>query len=220
MRGQSAPVQQRESADSQAQTSEAAPSARSSIKQGLRGMDYAAQEKALAPPGDGGAPVQLKPSGAAPVQKDETDEQEQQAKPMPATPKQAVALKDSGIEWANTEVRQHYKSLTAGIPSMNDGWVKEGLSAEERARKAYEIRHNARMTCRAMMGSQFEVIMLQIRDWWEYSSKDGPTFEWLVDKAKGKGLEGDAIYEEIIGSANRRNAKVDKAMGVDKDEEK
>lgn len=116
---------------------------------------------------------------------------------------------------SNKEVRQWYNDEVATIDAKNEEWIKAGLSAEDRAHKAYDIRHNARISARKMMRSEAQVKKLQKRDQEKYGNPDGPTFEYLYAKNKAKGLEGDAIYEAIIGSSTRTNKEVNDRFGVD-----
>lgn len=136
------------------------------------------------------------------------------AKPKPKTAAEAEALKTKGTSWSNEEVRLYYNELVAAIGPANEGWKKEGLSVEERARRAYTMRHDARITTRAMMASRDEVEQLQKRDLDKYGSPDGPTFEWLVKSNEKKGAEGDALYEKIIESAQRTDPRTNAALGI------
>ncbi|MEZ4299947.1 MAG: hypothetical protein R3B70_33675 [Polyangiaceae bacterium] len=133
---------------------------------------------------------------------------------LPATVDEANTKKAGGASWTNKEIRARYVCWVTGIGGLNEDWKREGLSAEERAKRAYQTRHDARMTARAMMGSSAEVEMLRARDQEKYGNPDGPTFEWLVEKAKEKGLSGDAVYEEIVSSAQRTDAATNKAFGL------
>lgn len=138
------------------------------------------------------------------------------AKPTPATATEAADLKQRGISWSNEEIRLHYNHIVSTIAAANEKWKQEGLSAETRARKAFEIRHDARLTCRAMMSSAAEVEDLRERDREKYGHPDGPTFDQLVEKARAKGTTGDAVYEGIIASAGRTDEKVNAENGVPK----
>jgi hypothetical protein len=139
-----------------------------------------------------------------------------EAKPFPKDPAEARSLKAQGVRWTNEEIRDFYVRTNDGVPAQNEAWKAQGKSAEARARLAYEIRHNARLTSRAMMSSRLEVLGLQIRDFFKYLSVDGPSFDALVRAARKKGLTGDAVYEEIIGSAQRTNETVNRWTGVDR----
>lgn len=114
----------------------------------------------------------------------------------------------------NAEIRQWYNDQVAVIPVLDQEWLKQNLSAEERARRAHEIRHDARLKAREFMPDKREVADLQNRDQEKYGNLDGPTFEYLVQKNRENGLEGDAVYEKIIGSANRTNETYNEKFGV------
>jgi hypothetical protein len=118
------------------------------------------------------------------------------------------------VSWTNEEIRIYYNQVVTTIGPANEKWKQEGLSAEARARRASEIRHNARLTCRAMMSSPEEVEDLRKRDQEKYGNPDGPTFEQLVENAKKKGAAGDAVYEGIISSAQRTDEKTNAAYGI------
>lgn len=139
-----------------------------------------------------------------------------QAKPYPTTVAQADALKKGGASWTNEEIRAYYNRLVTTIGPSNERWKQEGLAAEERARRAFGIRHEARLTCRAMMSDPGEVELLRRRDESKYGHADGPTFEELVEKGKASGKTGDTVYEGIVASAQRTDEKVNEAYGVRK----
>jgi len=75
------------------------------------------------------------------------------------------------------------------------------------------------MTCRAMMGSKFDVLKLQLRDLWKYGSINGPTFEKLVAKEQ-KRAKGDQVYENIIGSSQRTDEATNDKYGKNKKSKK
>jgi hypothetical protein len=82
----------------------------------------------------------------------------------------------------NQEVRLWYLSQVSKIPILNEQWIKDAISSEERAKKAWRIRHDARLEARAMMENPKEVKLLQDRDMKFYGNPNGPTFEFLVEK--------------------------------------
>lgn len=103
----------------------------------------------------------------------------------------------------NCQIRIWYNYQIVAISKLNRFWQANGLSLIERAQKAYQIRHDARISGRFMMSDSFEVAALRDRDNKKYGNPNGPTFEHLVDFTKEKGFEGDAIYQAIIESTSR-----------------
>ncbi|MCI5139038.1 MAG: hypothetical protein D3922_11635 [Candidatus Electrothrix sp. AR1] len=114
----------------------------------------------------------------------------------------------------NAEIRLWYNHQVVIIPTLTEQLIQEGASAEERAKLAYEIRHRARIYARLLMPDKEEVEMLRRRDMEKYGNPDGPTFEYLVEKNRQKGLEGDALYEAIIDSSGRTNAEYNARFGI------
>jgi hypothetical protein len=136
------------------------------------------------------------------------------AKPHPSSAAEAETLKKTGASWTNEEIRIYYHQLAAAIGPQNEAWKKEGVPVEERARRAFQMRHDARLTCRAMMASTAEVDLLRARDQEKYGSPDGPTFDRLVEMEKKKGLSGDAIFEAIVQSAQRPDESTSRSFGI------
>jgi hypothetical protein len=129
-------------------------------------------------------------------------------RPLPESLAQVDELRQRGVSWSNEEVRAHYNRLVSAIGPANARWKSEGLPAEERARRAWQLRHDARILTRAMMSDPREVELLRKRDLEKYGHPDGPTFELLVEKQRRKGSSGDAVYEAIIESAQRTNPNI------------
>jgi hypothetical protein len=134
-------------------------------------------------------------------------------KPIPTSSVQVASLREAGVAWDDGEVRAYYLRTVAAIGPENDGWKRQGLPAEERARRAFQIRHDARETARAMMKSSAEVALLEARDSRKYGHPDGPTFDELVARQKAKGALGDAVYEAIVESAQRTDGIVNDLSG-------
>jgi hypothetical protein len=93
--------------------------------------------------------------------------------------------------------RLRYLEALKEIAKKNEQWLREGKTAKWRAREAHRLRHEARLRARA------ETLLEKVReaeamDKKRYGNKDGPTFEQVVEKAKSKGLKGDAVYEESV----------------------
>lgn len=114
----------------------------------------------------------------------------------------------------NPQIRQWYNDQVSVIPALDAQWIAQGLSAEDRARKAHDIRHAARLKAREFMQNKQEVADLQERDLAKYGNPDGPTFDFLVEKNRAQGMTGDAAYQAIIGSANRTDPAYNQRNGV------
>jgi hypothetical protein len=112
----------------------------------------------------------------------------------------------------NADIRKWYVDKVATIPELDKQWAAQGVSMEERAKRAVAIRHDARLEARKMMSSPLEVAMLRARDFFTYGSINGPSFDQLVKKAEGKGLRGDDVFKELIGSSNRTNQTVNQHL--------
>ena len=128
----------------------------------------------------------------------------------------AQAQSDATVQLPRTnhEIRVWYNRQVSAIPALNQAWLAEGLSAEERARRAQDIRHDARIKARSYMADPKEVKLLQDRDQKKYGNPDGPSFDYLVAKNREKGLPGDAAYEEIITSSSRTDKEYNEKHGV------
>jgi hypothetical protein len=110
----------------------------------------------------------------------------------------------------NKQVREWYINQVSQIPLRNEEWLKEGINAQERARRAWQIRHQARLQARKLMENPREVEHLRGRDQKKYGNPEGPTFQYLVDQATEAGLKGDNIYEVIIRGSLTTNEGVNK----------
>ncbi len=69
----------------------------------------------------------------------------------PGSAAQPPAAAQQAIPQTNAEIRQWYNDQVAQIPALDQAWQKQGLSPEQRARKAFEIRHQARIQAREYM---------------------------------------------------------------------
>jgi hypothetical protein len=135
-------------------------------------------------------------------------------KPYPEASADVAALRDGGVVWTNAEVRAFYVRRVSAIGPAAEQSKREGLPPLERARRAYQMRKDARLLSRAMMREPADVDALRARDQAKYGSPDGPTFEWLVAHEQQKGLSDHAVYEAIIESAQRTDRAVDEALGL------
>jgi hypothetical protein len=113
----------------------------------------------------------------------------------------------------NAEIRRWYLNRVATIADLNQEWIIQGLSALERAKAAWIIRYEARVTARAMMADQSEAELLRARDMARYGSPDGPLFDFLVARLEDAGLDGDAMYEAIIDGSYRTDEELNRILG-------
>lgn len=114
----------------------------------------------------------------------------------------------------NAEIRKWYLKEVDLIYELNKQWLAQGLSAKERAKKAWRIRHDARLKARGMMVDPEEVEMLEARDAVEYGSGSGPSFEFLVKECQAAGLKGSSVYEAIIEGSFRTNRGINEKLGL------
>jgi hypothetical protein len=157
------------------------------------------------------------PSTSAPKKHDDFDTGS--PKPRSRRPSNASSERVQGPEASgakkpttNADIRKWYVDKVATIPELDRQWAAQGVSMEERAKRAVAIRHDARLEARKMMSSPLEVAMLRARDFFTYGSINGPSFDQLVKKAEGKGLRGDDVFKELIGSSNRTNQTVNQHL--------
>jgi hypothetical protein len=116
---------------------------------------------------------------------------------FPTTPADAAELRAHHVSWTNEAIRGHYLKLI------------QAPALEFVARRAFVIRHNARLTCRAMMENPAEVQQLEQRDLEKYGHPDGPTFDWLVRHYRQAGKCGDEVFEAIIDNSRRTDPQYD-----------
>ncbi len=87
----------------------------------------------------------------------------------------------------------------------------------ERALRASNLRHKARIDVRTMMldseHGALKVAKLQARDLEKYGNPDGPTFQQLIDKGLSEGKSKDQVYKDIIHSSGRTDKAYNKKAG-------
>ena len=133
---------------------------------------------------------------------------------LPATSAEATAKRGAGGRWDDRAIREVYVCRVRTIASDDEARRAAGAGAEARARAAYETRRAARLLARAMMGDRAEVAALEARDREKYGAPDGPSWDWLVARARDKGLGGDDVFLSIVESAQRTNEAVDERLGL------
>jgi hypothetical protein len=79
----------------------------------------------------------------------------------------------------NREVREWYLREVARIAGTDAERKARGASLDERARQAWQDRHELRLRARGMMENPVEADTLRERDRLKYGRPDGPTFEDL-----------------------------------------
>src|SRR5258708_5874855 len=109
-------------------------------------------------------------------------------------------------------VREWYLREIATIPVLDAEWKKQQVPLEERARRAWEIRHNARRKARILMEDALGVAILRVRDFVIYGHCDGPTFEQLVSAARKGGLNADESFRKVIEDAQTTSDLVDRTF--------
>ncbi len=114
----------------------------------------------------------------------------------------------------NAQIRQWYLQQVGAILELNKYWIQRGLTAQERAREAWRIRHKARIEARSMMADPAEIELLRARDMVKYGNPEGPTFEFLIERLRNSGLEGDAVYEAIVDNSYRTDAELSRKLGL------
>lgn len=110
-----------------------------------------------------------------------------------------------GKIYSGRQVRVKYLNDVSKIKQLNTQWKQQGISLKDRAFRAWQIRHSARVEARNKMFSSKNVGQLRVRDSQKYGNPDGPTFEFLVDQAKNHGARGDAIYDSVLSGSMRTN---------------
>ncbi len=130
----------------------------------------------------------------------------------------ANASQSASVPASNAEIRQWYNDQVATIAVLDQQWQQQGLNPEQRARRAWAIRHDARLKAREFMRDKSEVALLQARDKAKYGNPDGPDFDFLVAQNRKKGAQGDEVYLQIIGSSERTNTEVNQSFGAQKPE--
>ena len=119
---------------------------------------------------------------------------------------------------SNDAIRDWYNAQVAPdrIAALNKKWEQEGISLAERAKRTYDIRHDARVTARDYMDNQLQASWLKVRDLFQHGSTDGPSFNKLMNRNKKNGLNQEQSYQQIINSASRTNKKYNHKYGSKK----
>lgn len=113
----------------------------------------------------------------------------------------------------NSEIRQWYLEQLSRIPELNEQWIINDVSLKDRAKMAWQFRHDKRSEARAMMKNEAEKELLRRRDMAKYGTPDGPAFEFLISHLEADGLKRNAVFEAVIKGSYRTNAGIDKMLG-------
>lgn len=112
----------------------------------------------------------------------------------------------------NSEIREWYLRKVAAIPDLVLQWQKENVPLEEQARRAWKIRHDARLEARDLASDRLGVTLIRARDLLYYGHSDGPAFEQLIAAARKKGLTPEETYRRIIAGAQKTNEILDRVV--------
>jgi hypothetical protein len=95
---------------------------------------------------------------------------------------------------SDAEVRAVYTDGELRMREHNERLIREGVSAEDRARMLSDLRDVLRARTRDLMSNRVVAEFLA-------TYETSPTFEELITHNEAKGLFGDAVYEAIIDTA-------------------
>lgn len=87
-----------------------------------------------------------------------------------------------------------YSQFELGLRSLNEQLVRDGVSAEDRARQLSGLRSSLRSWTRELMENRAAAD-------WMAANESNPSFEDLVARYEHKGLTGDDVYNAIIDAA-------------------
>ncbi|WP_298518419.1 LysM peptidoglycan-binding domain-containing protein [uncultured Kordia sp.] len=106
------------------------------------------------------------------------------------------------IPVTDCEIRVWYNYQVVAISELNKNWISQDIDLKTRAKKAYTLRHNARVNARFMMQNKDSVKALQARDLKKYKNPHGPTFEYLMEKCSKSGATTEQCYQSIIKTSS------------------
>ena len=104
---------------------------------------------------------------------------------------------------SNVEARTWYLQQESKIPGM----INKNFTLEQQAQQAVSLRNQFRTQARDLMAD---------RDLAASLNKTDPNITWeqAVKKYSDKGLQGDALYNEIINAAQRSRTSVNESLGI------
>ena len=112
--------------------------------------------------------------------------------------------KNDIIKLGNVDVRKWYKDSISKIPDSID----KTLPVEDQAKQAFEARNRIRTEARKMMADEETRKKLD-------EERPNKTFEELIEsKMKRKGMTREEAIQDILETATKSNANVDKELGL------
>ncbi|MFV8048816.1 toxin glutamine deamidase domain-containing protein [Mycobacterium sp. 48b] len=111
---------------------------------------------------------------------------------------------------SDEDTRTVYTTYELRMRELRDQLLRDGVSAEERARTMYGMRATIRTWTRSLMADR---AMAE----WLNENEPNPTFDQLVERNRAKGRVGDEIYEAIVASSTRSRGSVNAGLGIDPD---
>lgn len=105
---------------------------------------------------------------------------------------------------SNKQARAWYLEHDARIPSMID----RNASIEEQARQAFVLRNLYRTIARDLMHDQ------EARKYLD-ETQPNKTFEQMIEHKKSKGMTYEEALQDIVRTATKTNAKVNKELGLE-----
>lgn len=114
-------------------------------------------------------------------------------------------IKELQHSLSNTDVRIWYKAKDADIINKID----RSKSLEDQAKEAFEMRNQYRTQARELMKDQ------EARKGLDNAHPNASFEEKLNQKMKNKGLTREQALNDIIATAGKTNAKVDKSLGLE-----
>lgn len=106
------------------------------------------------------------------------------------------------------ETRTVYAQGELRMRQLNEQLISQGMSPEERARIMFDQRNALRTWTRELMADR--ALAAQV-------SSENPNLTWdqVLAKYQAKGVEGDTLWNSIIGSSTRSRPSVNAALGID-----
>ena len=107
----------------------------------------------------------------------------------------------AGPRWANHRIRREYLIHRKSVLLIESAWERDGQSLPFRARHLWRLRKHLEETCRARMNA-VDRHALERRCRHVFGALH-PTFEYLIDEAKSRGLDEDSRLRSVILWASR-----------------